>query len=377
MQKVRVSEVDEYDAVVVGARVAGATVAAFLGDAGYRVLLVDRGSFPSPALSTHFFRGKGMVWVLRDLGILDAVLGTGAPPLVRQYVYIGGEAGYAVEPPQEPGDIGYCLSVRRITLDDLLVRRATAFPTVELRERTRVVDLVTEGDRVVGARLTGPDGEQTVRARMVIGADGRHSGIARAVSAENEQWDEATRATYYCYVRGFGPREGDVPDGPEFSLRDDELAYVFPSEAGYTCLALSINLQEYTSLGPTRESRAAHLSALLDQHQGIGPRWHASTMEGGWLGAGPEPYYVRTPVGPGWALIGDAGVHQDPWSGFGMDMAGVQARWLAQALISWWRGDRSETDALQMFRRQRDEHALERYRTSVEFGRDLRLLAES
>lgn len=365
---------DEYDAVVVGARVAGATVGAFLGDAGYRVLLVERASFPSPALSTHFFRGAGFVSVLRDLGLLDEMLRLGTPRLVRQYSYADGDASYTVEPAQEPGDIGYCLSVRRVTLDNLLVRRATRSSSVHLLERTRAVDLVTEGERVVGARLVGPNGEQTVRARVVVGADGRHSGIARAVGAANEQWDEATRATYYCYVRGFAPREGSVADGPEFSLLGDELAYVFPSESGFTCLALSINLTEYGSLGPNRETRSARLSALLDRHRGIGPRWHAATIEGGWLGAGPEPYYVRTSAGPGWALAGDAGVHQDPWTGFGMDMAGVHARWLARALMSWWRGDITETDALDMYRRQRDDHALERYRLSVDFGRDLRLL---
>lgn len=365
---------DEYDALIVGARVAGATAAAFLGDAGYRVLLVDRGSFPSPALSTHFFRGAGFVSVLRDLGVLSTVLQLGAPPLVRQYSYSEGDPTYVVEPPQEPGDVGYCLSVRRVALDDLLVRRATASPTVDLLQRTRVVGLLREENRVVGARLSGPGGERDVRAHIVIGADGRHSSVAQAVGAENERWDSATRATYYCYVRGFAPREGDAPDGPEFSLLEDELAYVFPSEAGVTCLALSINLEEYASLGPNRESRAARLSALLDRHHGLAERWHASTLEGGWLGAGPDPYYLRAPAGPGWALVGDAGAHQDPWTGFGMDMAGVHARWLAQALISWWRGEESETEALATFRRRRDEHALERYQISVEFGRDLRLL---
>lgn len=53
-----------YDAAVIGARVAGATVAALLGDAGYRVLLIDRASFPSATLSTHFFRGAGLLAVL-------------------------------------------------------------------------------------------------------------------------------------------------------------------------------------------------------------------------------------------------------------------------------------------------------------------------
>ncbi len=368
---------DEYDALIIGARVAGATVAAFLGDAGYRVLLADRAIFPSPALSTHFFRGAGFVSVLHDLAVLDDALALGAPRLVRQYRYVDGAATYQTEPPQDPGEMGFCLSIRRRALDDLMVRRAAASQSVALLQRTRVTDLDWEGGRVVGARLAGPDGQRTVRARMVIGADGRHSSIARAVEAPNRCWDSGTRALYYCYVREFAAREGDLPDGPEFSLLGDELAYVFPSEAGLTCLALSINLQEYNSLGPTRESRTGRLATLLDRHAGIAPRWHAAVMEGGWLGTGPEPNYVRTPYGPGWALVGDASLHQDPWTGFGMDSAGVHARALAESLISWWWGEMGEDEALDAYRRRRDEHGLERYRISVGFARDLRKLMET
>lgn len=367
---------DECDALIVGARVAGATVAAFLGDAGYRVLLVDRASFPSPALSTHFFRGAGFVSILHDLGVLNTVLALGAPRLIRQYRYVDGAATYTTEPPQEPGEIGFCLSVRRLALDDVVIRRAQASPSVELVERTRVTELMWEGDRVVGVHLACPDGRRTVRARIVIGADGRHSGTARGVAAQNEYWDEPARALYYCYVRGFAPREGEVPDGPEFSLRGDELAYVFPSEEGITCLALSLNLTEYRSLGSTRESRALRFAALLDKHRGLAPRWHASTLEGGWFGTAPEPNYVRIPYGFGWALVGDASLHQDPWKGFGMDCAGVHAQMLAESLIAWWRGEMAEVEALATYHLRRNEHGLQRYRFSVDMARDLHKLIQ-
>ncbi len=71
----------EYDVIVVGARIGGSTVAALLGDAGYRVLLVDRATFPSPTLSTHFFRGGLALSVFKRLGVLDDVLALGSPRL--------------------------------------------------------------------------------------------------------------------------------------------------------------------------------------------------------------------------------------------------------------------------------------------------------
>src|SRR5262252_5577996 len=97
---------DEVDVLIVGARVAGATLAALLGDAGWRVLLVDRATFPSPTLSTHFFRGGRAIAVLAHLGLLDAVLALGSPPLVCEYRYQDGATQPAVEPPREPGDVG-------------------------------------------------------------------------------------------------------------------------------------------------------------------------------------------------------------------------------------------------------------------------------
>src|SRR5215467_11601925 len=103
---------DEVDVAIVGARVGGAVLAARLGDLGYRVVVVDAARFPSDTISTHFFRGAGLGSVLVDLGVLDAVLAKGSPPLVREYGYAGTDPVPSVDPPQDPGDLGYGLSIR-------------------------------------------------------------------------------------------------------------------------------------------------------------------------------------------------------------------------------------------------------------------------
>ena len=105
---------DRYDVIVVGARIGGSTLAALLGDAGVSVLLLDRARFPSTTPSTHFFRGAGMVGVLERLGVLDRVLVLGCPPLTRELHYADGGTEPEEAPPQDPGTIGYCLSVRRV-----------------------------------------------------------------------------------------------------------------------------------------------------------------------------------------------------------------------------------------------------------------------
>ena len=366
---------DEYDAIIVGARVAGSIVAARLGDAGYRVLLVDRAAFPSTTLSTHFFRGAGMVSVLDQLGVLDQVLALGCPQLARQYVYQQGDKDFQIGPPQNPGALGFCLSVRREPFDHILLQRAVQTGNVHLMERTRVTQLHWDGERVNGVTMTTRDGETHATAKIVIGADGRHSFVARAVKAPVEVDAPPSRALYYTYIKDFPSPTGGAVDGPEFSMLDDEIAYSFPSDQGYTCLAVSVNLGTFRWL---RSAATARFWERIAHHRGFSERLAAIDKSGGKtekvLGTGPEPNYVRTPVGPGWALVGDAGLHQDPWSGQGMDLAGNQAMELADALIDWFSGNSPETDALQRYHARRNESCLEIYERTVRLARDLRQL---
>jgi 2-polyprenyl-6-methoxyphenol hydroxylase-like FAD-dependent oxidoreductase len=358
----------DYDVVVIGARIGGSTLATLLGEAGLRVLLIDRASFPSPTLSTHYFRGGRAVTVLKHLGVLDSVLALGCPPLACQYGYQDGGSAAAVQPAQQPGEVEYCLSVRRVSLDHILVQRAASVAGVDLLEGSRATDLLWADGRVVGARLATPNGEQTVRTRCVVGADGRRSFVARAVDAPIQESECGHRGVYYCYVRGFSGPRGE-PDGPEFSRIGDEQAYVFPSEDGVTCMALSLNLADF---GWMRQQPVARFRERIAHHLGLADRFSAAIWEGRLLGCGPETNYVRLPFGPGWALVGDAGMHQDPWSGQGIDKATVHATFLAQALQEWLGGAASEQDALGRYHQRRDEDGLAGYRMTVIRSRDMR-----
>jgi len=363
-----------YDAVVVGARIAGSTVAGLLGDSGHRVLLVDRATFPSPTVSTHFFRGEFMVSVLEQLGVLDEVMDLGAPPLTCQYVYTDGTAEFDVEPPQQPGDVGHCLSVRREPLDHVLVGRALRSGTVTLAEGTRATDLLWDGDRVVGVVLDTADGERSVAADIVVGADGCNSFVARTVDAPFEESTPGFRALYYRYVRDFPSPPGEEEDGAEFSFLGDQVAYVFPSDDGVTCLAISFNQEDFEEV---RRDLEGGFDAHLARHGGIADRYAQATNVGGMQGYGPLPNYVHVPTGPGWALVGDAGLHQDPWSGYGIDMASTCGVFLAEAITDWFAGASSESEAMKRYRRRRDELALPIYRETLAVGRDMRQRYES
>jgi flavin-dependent dehydrogenase len=360
----------ECDVVIVGARVAGATLAAMLGDNGLEVVLVDGARFPSTTLSTHFFRGEWAVSVLDQLGVLDDVLALGSPKLVCQYDYSPKSLIAQVSPPQEPGAMGFCLSVRREPLDHLLVRRAARRTNVTVLEGTRFLGAIVNDDRVVGATLQRGVEQVEVTCRLLVGADGRRSAVAKAVGAVVELSDLPKRALYYQYLRGF-PSPGDEA-GPEFSLLGDEVAYVFPSDDSLTCVAVSVNLQRFLAI---RGSIAASFPALIGEHPALASRFREAEPEGRVLGCGPETSYVRIPVGPGWALVGDASIHQDPWSGRGIDFATTHATYLAETLLDGGLHMDADGASLRGYHVRRDQHGLPGYRETTEFAADLRRLS--
>lgn len=358
----------DYDVAIVGARVAGSITATLLGEAGLRVLLVDAARFPSDTISTHFFRGAGLVGMLRQLAVLDEVLGLGAPRLVHQYLYASGSAVPEIGPPQDPGDVGYALSVRRLGLDRILLARARRTPGVEVMDATPVRDLFRDdAGRVTGLVLQLADGPARIGARLVVGADGRGSFVARSVGAPVERIEPATRAMYFRYLRGYAAKDGSH-DGPEFSFLGDELVYAFPCDDDVTCLAISINLAQFEQF---RAGPEASFGERIRAHAGIADRAAAATPESRILGSGPKDAVIRTPVGPGWALVGDACLHQDPWTGLGMDNAATQAAMLVEAIVGWLRDGTPEAKALATYRRRRDQACTPGFDFTASAGRDL------
>lgn len=260
-----------YDVVVSAGVWRGRRVAALLADQDVRVLLVERVKFPRSTISTHFFRGAGLVAVLNRLGVLEEVLSLGSPRLLRELQHgYSADGEMREQPPQQPGVAGFCLSVRREPLDAILLNRARRSPNVEVVQPASVVSLLRDDSRVVGVRLRESGGERDVRARIAIGADGRHSVVARAVNASAQREEPASRTLYYRYVRGWRGPSGEEPDAPEFSLRGDELAYVFPSDHGLTCIALSANKSEFEAIRSDPES---HLGKRLAAHPALAERF--------------------------------------------------------------------------------------------------------
>src|SRR5579885_3155029 len=162
----------EYDAIIVGARVAGASLALLLGKAGWRVLLVDRDRFPSGTISTHVIR-SGPDSALDQLGVREATEAGGVRRMYRARTHVNDclfEGPLALGPPGT-----YAICPRREWLDQVLIDEALRQPTVTFRAGTAVEGLLWDGETVTGVTLRAGNGRRVPqRARLVVGADGKY-----------------------------------------------------------------------------------------------------------------------------------------------------------------------------------------------------------
>jgi hypothetical protein len=187
-----------YDVIVVGARCAGSPTAMLLARAGYRVLVVDRATFPSDTISTHLVHPPGVA-TLRRWGLLDRLTATGCPP-IDTYLFDFGPFTISGTPGTDDAPVAY--GPRRTVLDKLLVD-AAAEAGAEVREGFTVSDVVFDNDRVIGVRGHSRNSRPvTERARVVVGADGWHSRVAQSVRADQYHDKPRLLCGYYTYYRG-------------------------------------------------------------------------------------------------------------------------------------------------------------------------------
>jgi len=327
-----------YDAIVVGARCAGSPTAMLLARRGLRVLLVDRASFPSDTISTHYVPQAGVAY-LRDWGLLPRLAATTAPRIV-DFLSDWGDYELVGRPPPVDGIVGG-YAPRRTTLDTLLVDAAVE-AGAELRERWPVAELVWAGGRVVGVR--GPGGAEE-RARIVVGADGKHSLVARAAGAEVYRMVRARAFQYYSYWSGVS--RGVL----EAYRRGRRGFFVFPTDDGLACVITAAPIHEFAAV---RRSPAAEYRRRLGMVESLADRLVGGRQEERLFGTADLDNFYRVPWGPGWALVGDAGYHKDPQTGQGIRDAFRDAQALASAIAVGLGGARSLDDALAAYHRARD-----------------------
>ncbi len=352
----------DYDVIIVGGRIAGSILSVLLGSEGVRVLVLDRASFPSDTLSTHFFRWPTFA-VLERIGVLNSVYAH-APKLTKNYNYVDGHL--FSEDVKSPEGLSHHLCLRRVIMDNLLIQRVRAEHTVALREKAAVTDLLIEGGRVIGVRWS-EDGElHEAKSRAVVGADGIRSVVSKHADFEVEQAEPIRRAMFYAYYRKFPAQPGP---SAEFHYRGNHLAYAFPTDNGLTLLAASLPIDEFPTF---KKNPNKNFVAFLSSMPEIRPRLDEASREGPVRGTGSIPGYQRKPFGKGWALVGDAAQVMDPWSGQGIDQASTHAGYLADALVEWFSGKMSWDESMHGYWKKRNEFSVATYDRTCKLAADFR-----
>jgi 2-polyprenyl-6-methoxyphenol hydroxylase-like FAD-dependent oxidoreductase len=335
-----------YDAIIVGARCAGSPTAMLLARKGYRILLVDKATFPSDTISTHILWPHGAELMDR-WGLLDRLAETGCPPVARRLIFDVGPfalEGGVVD--TNAGRGGFC--PRRTVLDKLLVDAAVE-AGAELREGFTVDRLLWDGDRVAGiSGRTRADEHVEEHARLVIGADGVHSFVAEAVRAPEYDAAPPLTTNYYSYYGGFDA------DDIEMYIRDCEAVGCFPTHGGLTLVAVLWPSRRFQEI---RTDIEGHVMKVVESIPVVAARLQRATREEKWVGTAGVPNYFREAFGPGWALVGDAGYDRDPITAQGISDAFLDAASLAAALDDGWSGRSPLSDLLTAHQAARDERA--------------------
>ena len=344
----------KYDAIVVGARAAGSSTAMLLARKGYRVLAVDRATFPSDTLSTHYLQSPGMA-LLNEWRLADRVAQV-ADPIDRLTFDLGGLvlSGFAANGPD------HSYGPRRITLDKILVDAARE-AGAEVREGFSVSEFLVENGAIVGVRGRSKNGaEVTEKASIVIGADGRHSRLARAVGAEHYNEKPVLSAGYYSYFSGI-----DAHNALTVYPRGDRVVGVQATNHGQTLIFVQTPPGEFTEF---RKDIEGNFMAALGLVDGLRERVAEGTREERFYGTVDVANFFRKPFGRGWALVGDAGHAHDPTLAHGISGAFRDANLLTEAIDKVFSGNAAYDEAMAAYQRRRDDAAMPIYEVIAEFA---------
>jgi flavin-dependent dehydrogenase len=345
-----------YDVIIVGARCAGSPTAMLLAQKGYKVLLTDRATFPSDTMSTHIVWQPGVAH-LKRWGLLEKVIASNCPPLGKLGFDVG-DFALTGQPPPADG-VGEFYMPRRKVLDKILVDAAVE-SGAELREGFTVQDLIRDGARVEGIRGRSKQGSVAdERSRIVIGADGMRSIVARTVQAPEYNNRPALACWYYSYWSGVEIQTAT------FYSREGRAFGCMPTNDGLVCLVVAWTNGEFHRF---REDIEGNVLKTIEQSPDLARRVREGKREEHFVGTADLPNFFRKPYGAGWALVGDAGYHRDPITAQGITDAFHGAEQLADALDEGLSGKHPLEEVLAEYEQRRNEEVMPMYEMTCQFA---------
>jgi len=331
-----------YDAVVVGARCAGAATGLLLARSGAKVLVVDRQAYGSDTMSTHALM-RGAVVQLKRWGLIPEIMAADTPAIRSTTFHYGNEAVCVAIKPEHGVE---CLFAPRRTVLDRLLVDAARKAGAEVRHGVVLAELQFASDgRIVGVTLKHAGGScMKVRTDIVIGADGKQSTVAQLVNARS--YVEGCNASGVV----FGYYENLTRDGSHWHFARNAAAGVIPTNSGHCVFAAVPAPQFFATF--RRDVMHGFLEVLESSCPGLRADVERATLVGRLRGFGGSPGHLRECQGAGWALVGDAGYFKDPLTAHGITDAFRDAELLSRAIVD------GSSRAIEAYQSERDALSL-------------------
>jgi 2-polyprenyl-6-methoxyphenol hydroxylase-like FAD-dependent oxidoreductase len=337
-----------FDAIIVGAGVAGSATALLTQRASHPVLLLNNDT-AAPAHAAEIV-WHAAVAKLNRWGLQEEFEALGAPAITRVRVNLWGTA--LTGSPTPLGRVDRFYAPLRSSLDKMLQEEAARVGVV-VRNGFEVTELIKSGNVVSGVRGRNAEGavvEET--AKVVIGADGRDSFVASSVKAPFT--DQRTPGCVCVY----GMWSGVALTEAHFSIREGAAYELVSSQSGLTRAAVYWSESAHPNSGHAPES--AYLS-ILKSDERVASLLADGRVEGSLAVTLDAPAFMRQGQGPGWALVGDAGYYENPITAQGIVNAFRDAEFLAMALDEAFSGRRPLHAALRDYDVNRTENAASMY----------------
>jgi 2-polyprenyl-6-methoxyphenol hydroxylase-like FAD-dependent oxidoreductase len=321
---------------------------------GHKVLLVERSLIPSDVHQGHFIRKQGPR-LLAEWGLLERVVATNCPPITTHLTDFGDFPLIGTD--IRVGNVAWGYGPRRRQLDQVLVEAAIEAGT-ELRPNFIVERLLWNEDRVEGicGRQRHQGASSMEKAHITIGADGKNSAVARAVGAPLYEETPALACWYFSYWSG-------VPtEGFEMYLRGKRVIFGFSTNDNLFAIFVAWPIVEFHSVKADIEGQ---FMRVVDLVPGFAERVRCGRREERFYGSADLPSFLRRPFGSGWALVGDAGCHKDPFMALGICDAFRDADFLATAVHAGLAGESPLDAALMKYEQCRNEATMADYRENI------------